>query len=161
MQILAAKVDANATVIFSSATGMPFRDAVLQVLPPEAAAEAPAEFEKARRSPDSDARWGGNSYRWLADIMDRRLWEDALKAKGALLAVQGARDQSNPLSSARAFRDAFAARRHCNLTYWEYAEYDHAMVDDRGVSHLPEVLSRISAWMARSLKDPPAADCPL
>ena len=147
VQILAAEVDANAAVIFSSATGMPFRDAFVQVLPPEVAAEAPAQLEKARRNPLSPEVWGGNSLRWYADIADRPLWEDALKARGALLVVQGVRDRSNPVSSARAFRDAFAAQHHANLTYWEYEDYDHGMVDPAGASHLPEVLSRISNWI--------------
>jgi len=151
VHILAANVDANAAVILSSATGIPFRDAFVQVVPPEMAREAPSQLDKARRNPLSADTWGGNSYRWWADIADRPLWEDALKAKGALLVVQGARDRSNPLSSARAFRDAFAARHRSNLTYWEYADYDHTMVDSTGTSHLPEVFSRISNWLELNL----------
>jgi pimeloyl-ACP methyl ester carboxylesterase len=151
VQILAAQVDADAAVIFSSATGVPFRDAFVQVIPPEMAAEAPVQLDKARRNPLSAEIWGGNSYRWWADIADRPLWEEALKAKGALLVVQGVRDRSNPVASARAFRDAFAARQRRNLTYWEYQDYDHAMVDRTGASHLPEVLARISDWLQTTL----------
>jgi alpha-beta hydrolase superfamily lysophospholipase len=147
VQILAAEVNADAAVIFSSATGIPFRDVFIQVVPPQMAAEAPAQLEKARRNPFSAETWGGNSYRWWADIADRPLWEDALKAKGALLVVQGVRDRSNPVSSARAFRDRFEARGRANLTYWEYPDYDHQMVDSAGSSHLPEVLARISSWL--------------
>jgi len=159
VQILAAEVDADAAVIFSSATGIPFRDAFVQVLPPEMAAEAPAQLEKARRSPLSAELWAGNSYRWWADVIDRPLWDDALKAKGALLVIQGRRDQSNPVSSARAFRDVFAARQRCNLSYWEYDDYDHAMIDTAGVSHLPDVLQRTSAWIRQRLADGPGAGC--
>lgn len=147
VQILAADVNANATVIFSSATGIPFRDAFVQTLPAGMAVEAKAQLDKALRNPLSTARWGGNSYRWWADIADRPLWQDALKASGVLLVVQGARDKSNPVSSARAFRDAFAART--NLTYWEYEDYDHAMVDSAGTSHLTQVFLRISNWLIR------------
>jgi alpha-beta hydrolase superfamily lysophospholipase len=147
VQVLAAQVDADAAVIFSSATGIPFRDAFVQVLPPEVAAAAPAQLEKARHNPLSAETWAGNSYRWWADIADRPLWEEALKAKGALLVVQGVRDRSNPVSSARAFRDRFEAERRTNLTYWEYPDYDHQMVDSAGSSHLPEVLARISGWL--------------
>ncbi len=154
VQILAAEADANAAVIFSSATGIPFRDAFVQVLPPPVAAEARAQLDAARRNPLGAERWGGNSYRWWADIADRPLWEDALKAHGGLLVVQGARDRSNPVSSARAFRDAFEARKRANLTYWEYADYDHAMVDGAGTSHLPEVLARISRWLDQKLGAP-------
>jgi len=151
VQILAAQVNADAAVIFSSATGVPFRDAFVQVIPPQMAAEAAVQLDKARRNPLSAEIWGGNSYRWWADIADRPLWEEALKAKGALLVVQGVRDRSNPVASARAFRDAFAARRRTNLTYWEYEDYDHAMVDRTGGSHLPEVLARISDWLGTKL----------
>lgn len=151
VQILAAEVQPNATVIFSAATGVPFLESFVRVLPPEAAAEVPSALEKARRDPLSAEVWGGNSYRWLADIMDRPLWEDALKVDGPILVVQGARDQSNPVSSARALRDAFAARGRANLTYWEYAEYDHGMADADGVSHLPVVLGRIADWLRTNL----------
>jgi len=155
VQILAAKVNADAAIIFSSATGVPFRDAFVQVIPPQMAAEAAAQLEKARRNPLSAEIWGGNSYRWWADIADRSLLDEALKAKGALLVVQGARDRSNPVASARAFRDGFAAQRRRNLTYWEYEDYDHAMVDRTGASHLQEVLQRISVWLDTTL--PPVA----
>ncbi|MDB5424581.1 MAG: hypothetical protein JWQ29_1997, partial [Phenylobacterium sp.] len=159
VQILASQVKADAAVIYSAATGMLFRDAFIQVLPPEMAAEVPSTLEAVRRNPTSAKVWGGNSYRWWADIMDRPLWEDALKARAPLLAVQGRRDASNPVSSARAFRDAFAAQKRCNLTYWEYPDYDHAMTDAAGASHRPEVFTRISAWLRARLDGVPMPDC--
>jgi dienelactone hydrolase len=151
VQILAAEVDASATIIFSSATGVPFREAFVQVLPPPVASEARARLDAARQNPLSAERWGGNSYRWWADIADRPLWRDALKAHGDLLVVQGALDGSNPVSSARAFRDAFAAQGRANLTYWEYPDYDHTMIDSAGASHLAEVFARIADWLDQRL----------
>jgi alpha-beta hydrolase superfamily lysophospholipase len=159
MHILAAKVEPNAAVIYSSATGMPFADAFVQVIPPQMAAEAPAELARIRRAPLSDKVWGGNSYRWWADVIDRPLWEEALKARAPLLVVQGRRDRSNPVSSARALRDAFAAAKRCNLTYWEFEDYDHAMADAAGVSHQSEVFTRISAWLSDRLKGAPPPGC--
>ena len=159
MQILAAQVEANAAVIYSSATGMPFAEAFVQVIPPQMAAEAPAELARIRRAPLSTKVWGGNSYRWWADVIDRPLWREALKAKAPLLVVQGRHDRSNPVASARAFRDAFAAGKHCHLTYWEYEDYDHAMADAAGTSHQAEVFARISVWLADRLKDAPMPDC--
>ena len=123
------------------------------------AAQARTELEAAKRAPTSAYVWAGNSYRWWADIMDRPLWEDALKAKEPILVVQGGRDQSNPVASARAFRDAFAARKRCNLAYWEYADYDHAMTDPAGASHLPEVFARISGWLRQRLDGVPMPNC--
>jgi hypothetical protein len=64
VQILAARVNADASVIFSSATGIPFRDAFVQVIPPELAVQAPSQLEWARRNPLSPEVWGGNSLRW-------------------------------------------------------------------------------------------------
>jgi alpha-beta hydrolase superfamily lysophospholipase len=159
MHILAAKVEPNAAVIYSSATGMPFAEAFVQVIPPQMAAEAPAELARIRRAPLSDKVWGGNSYRWWADVIDRPLWEEALKARAPLLVVQGRRDRSNPVSSARALRDAFAAAKHCNLTYWEFEDYDHAMADAAGVSHQSEVFTRISAWLSDRLKGAAPPGC--
>jgi pimeloyl-ACP methyl ester carboxylesterase len=159
VEILASQVRADAAVIYSGATGIPFHEAFVQNIPPQMAAAAPAELAKIRRAPLSDRVWGGNSYRWWADIIDRPLWDEALAAKGPLLVVQGRRDRSNPVSSARALRDKFAAAGRCNLTYWEYADYDHAMADAAGASHQAEVFARISAWLTDRLKGAPMADC--
>jgi hypothetical protein len=74
--------------------------------------------------------------------------------------VQGARDRSNPAASARALRDAFTKAGRCNLTYVEYADYDHAMVDPAGVSHLPDVLASVSTWMRAQLTACPACTHP-
>jgi pimeloyl-ACP methyl ester carboxylesterase len=160
VQILAAQVSPKAAVIYSSATGMPFAEAFVQVLPPEMAAQAPAELARIRRAPESAEVWGGNSYRWWADIIDRPLWEEAMKADAPLLVVQGRRDRSNPVASARAFRDAFAARGRCNLTYWEFEDYDHSMTDAAGVSHQEEVFGRISAWLKDRLRGAATPACP-
>lgn len=154
VQILAGEIDPSAAVVFSAATGIPFRDSFVQVIPPPMAAEASAQLARARADPLSAQVWGGNSYRWWADIADRPLWEDALKSKGPLLVIQGARDGSNPVGSARALRDRFTAAGRCNLTYREYADYDHGMVDEAGVPHLPEVLAAASGWIRARLADP-------
>lgn len=159
VEILTAQVRADAAVIYSGATGIPFHEAFVQNIPPQMAAAAPAELAKIRRDPLSDQVWGGNAYRWWADIIDRPIWEDALKAKAPLLVVQGRRDRSNPVNSARALRDAFAAAKRCNLAYWEYEDYDHAMVDATGVPHQAEVFARISAWLTDRLKGAPMPDC--
>ena len=154
VQILAGEIDPSAAVIFSAATGIPFRDSFVQVIPPPMAAEASAQLARARADPLSAQVWGGNSYRWWADIADRPLWEDALKSTGPLLVIQGARDSSNPVASARALRDRFAAAGRCNLTYREHPDYDHGMVDAAGVSHLSEVLATTSSWIRARLADP-------
>jgi hypothetical protein len=63
------------------------------------------------------------------------------------------------VASARAVRAAFDQGCHCNLTYWEFPEYDHAMTDAAAMSHLPDVLARISDWLKRRLAGDPLP-CP-
>ena len=84
--------------------------------------------------------------------MDRRLSDDALRATATeFLVVQGKRDQSNPVASARRFTANFRKSGRKNVTYWEFSDYDHTMVDQKGQSHLTEVLSRISDWLIKIL----------
>jgi hypothetical protein len=71
MQILAAEVRPNVAVIFSSATGMPFREAFVRVLPPSEAKAAPGHIAAIRKNPDSTKIWLSNSYRWWSDIRAR------------------------------------------------------------------------------------------
>lgn len=159
VEILAARVNANAAVVFSSATGIPFRDAFVQVLPPDLATRAADELRSAKRHPMSAHVWAGNSYRWWADIIDRPLWKEALRAKEPILVVQGRRDRSNPVVAARAFRDAFDAEKRCNLTYWEFEDYDHTMTDTSGVSHLRDVLTQIGVWLRQRLAGDASPGC--
>ena len=135
MQELAPLVPARAVVVYSSATGVPFRDAVVKVLPPPVAKEAATQFDAVRRDPTGPGLILSNSRLWWADIMDRRLSDHLLKADEPILVVQGESDESNPVMSARAVRDAFASSGKFNLNYWEYAGYDHHMRDKKGVDH--------------------------
>ena len=91
--------------------------------------------------------------------MDRRLSDDLLAAKEPVLVVQGERDRSNPVSSARAVRDAFHASRKCNLTYVEYDGYDHHMIDASGNDHLAEVLGDVRLWVKAQLSNPEKNRC--
>lgn len=152
MQMLAPKVHPKAAVIFSSATGMPFRQAFVRVLPPSEARTAPKHLDEIRQNPASTKTWLANSYRWWSDIMDRRLSDDALRATTTqFLVVQGRWDQSNPVASARRFAANFRKAGRDNLTYWEFPDYDHTMIDRQGQSHMTEVLSRISYWLNETL----------
>ncbi len=114
-------------------------------------------LDDVRAHPDSSKILLGNSYHWWADIMDRRLSDDLLQAKAPIPVVQGERDESNPVASARAVRDAFKAAGRCNLTYREYPGYNHHMIDAAGTDHFIEVMNGISAWMRQSLETGAAA----
>jgi pimeloyl-ACP methyl ester carboxylesterase len=147
VQELAPLVPASAVVVYSSATGLKFRDAVMRVLPPPVAAQAAVGFDAIRHDPNGPGLVLGNSHLWWADIMDRRLSDDLLRAKEPILIVQGERDESNPVMSARAVRDTFAAAGRSNLTYWEFPGYNHHMVDQVGVDHFYDVMAQISGWL--------------
>jgi len=157
--VLASKVAPSAVVVFSTAPGQSFRETFKLAVPPEVAAQADAQFAKVAANPTSSERWGGNSYRWWADILDRDLVDDLLAAKTPILVVQGERDQSAPAVVARKTQVRFKEAGRCNFTYWELAGYDHQMRDAKGVSHLDEVLQRISTWLSEQLTAPRAEAC--
>lgn len=157
--VLAPRVQPAATVIFSTGPGQRFRQIFKLAVPPPVWAEAEAVFAKVRAAPDSAEVWGGNSYRWWADILDHDLLADLLAVDTPILVVHGERDASAPVAAARAARDGVREAGRCNLTYWEMAGYDHQMRDTAGGAHIEEVLGRISGWLRRELTDPDRVAC--
>jgi len=151
VSMLAPRVRPTAVVVFSTAPGGTFRETFKLAVPPAVAAEADSEFAKIMANPLSSKLWGGNSYRWWADILDRDLTAYLLSVHAPILVVQGERDRSSPVQGARMLRDDFQRAGHSNLTYWEFPGYDHQMHDAAGVSHLDEVMQRISAWLATTV----------
>jgi len=145
MALLAPEVDPSAVVIFSTTPGRSFRQTFKMSVPPQVAAEADAEFQRIEAEPLSARLWGGNSYRWWADILDRDLTAALLTVRAPILLVYGERD--GPVQVTRVVRDDFVRAGHCNLTCFEMAGLDHEMRDVSGVSHLDEVLERMSAWL--------------
>jgi len=151
VSILAPKVNPTAVVIFSSAPGHSFGEIFKLSVPPEVAQHADDEFKKIEAEPLSAKVFGGNSYRWWTDILHHDMTADLLKTESPILLIQGERDSHAPVAVARQIRDDFQRTGHRNLTYWEFAGYDHSMQDSEGVSHLDEVLARISGWIEERL----------
>ena len=160
VSILATRVRPMAVVVFSTAPGRSFRQTFKLVVPPEVAAQADSEFAKIKAHPLSPKLWGGNSYRWWADILDHDLTADLLAVRAPILIVHGERDRSAPVQIARMVRDDFQRSGRCNLTYWEFPGYDHQMQDAAGASHIDEVMQRISGWLAAKLSTQPSEGCP-
>jgi len=158
VSMLAPRVTPTAVVIFSAAPGRSFRESLKLVLPPQVAAQADSEFTRIKAHPLSSKLWGGNSYRWWADIMDHDLTADVLSVRAPILLIQGERDRSAPVQDARMVRDDFQRAGHSNLTYWEFAGYDHQMHDATGASHLDEVMQRIAAWLAGTVSTASTVD---
>ena len=149
--LLAPTVKADAVVIFSSAPGHSFAEEFKMSVPPEVAEHATAEFKKIEADPMSPKIWGGNSYRWWADILRQDMAARLLSSSSPVLLVQGERDSHAPVAVARQIRDDFKRAGHGNLTYWEFPGYDHGMQDAEGVSHLDEVMGKISKWIQEKL----------
>ena len=160
VSILAPRVGPTAVVVFSTAPGRSFRQTFKLTVPTEVAAQADSEFAKITADPVSPKLWGGNSHRWWADILDHDLTADLLSVRAPILIVHGERDRSGPVQIARKVRDEFQGAGRCNLTYWEFAGYDHQMQDAAGVSHVDEVMQRISRWLVAKVSTGPSEDCP-
>jgi pimeloyl-ACP methyl ester carboxylesterase len=152
--MLAPLVRPTAVVVFSTAPGRSFRQSFKLTVPPDVAARADSEFAKIKANPLSSKLWGGNSYRWWADILDHDLTADLLAVPAPILIIQGERDRSAPVQIARRVRNDFERSGNRNLTYWEFPGYDHQMQDAAGASHLDEVMQRISGWLVKVTASP-------
>jgi pimeloyl-ACP methyl ester carboxylesterase len=148
VSMLAPQVRPTAVIILSTAPGRSFRKGFKLMVPPEVAAQADSEFAKIESDPLSAKTWGGNSYRWWADVLDHDFTADVLLVNAPILLVHGERDKSASVQDARQVRDEFSRAGRCNLTYWEFAGYDHQMQDASGASHIDEVMQRIASWLA-------------
>ncbi len=147
MARLAPNVDADAAILLSTGGGVTFEEMILQTVPEEVRPMLAAQFDEIRSHPDSLELWSGYSFRFWADSIDRREVDDMLKTDAPLLLVQGGRDDSAPVGTARATADLFAAAGLSNLTYWEYPGYDHGMTDQQGLSHMDEVIEDVASWL--------------
>ena len=146
--VLAAEYDPQATIILSSATGMTFADMVRSTVPPEGHATIDAGFAAARADPEGGTLFAGSTHRFWADILDYRGLDHMVRATSPFLLIQGGRDGSSPLASARMTADAFAEGGLCNLTYWEFPALDQGMAALDGTSRLADIAGLAAAWVA-------------
>ena len=148
--------DADAVVVFSTGTGLTMAEFFPLVVPPPVAERMQAVFDEIRNDPSAQGVLSGVSYDWWRDSLDRRYSDDLLTSNVPVLIVQGADDRSAPVEAARAARDAFmAAGQERRLTYWEFEDRDHGMVDAQGVSHMGAVLKKVRDWIEAQM--PPDA----
>lgn len=154
MAALAADIGADIGVLVSTGGGVTFGEEVRQAVPEDGRLTADAAFAKARQNPDSAELWAGQSLKYWADGMDRRPVDDMLRADTEFLLIQGARDASTSVNTARMVSDLFAKAGRCNLTYWEFPAFDHGMVDAAGKSHMADVLSQAALWLNARLDMP-------
>lgn len=150
--MLAARIDADAAVILSSASGMAFSDMVLSTVPPEGQEQVQAGLAAANLDPEGTALFAGSSHRFWADIMQHVPVDYMLASDTPFLIIQGGLDKSSPVAAARAAADRFAAAGKAGLTYWEFPALDHGMVDPAGKSHLAEVSAASAGWASEVLR---------
>lgn len=150
---LTPRLEPDATIAFSSGLGESLAKSLWRVIPPAARKQAEEKFTEARENPQSTKIWGGNTYRWWADVVDDVPVNDLLKTRVPVLLVQGEKDRHAPVESARASRDAYAAADRCELTYWEFPDYDHFMTDSDGINNRKEVFKKIAGWVDSSVRD--------
>lgn len=144
--MLSARINPDATIILSSALGMPFAEMVLETVPPEGREHVRSGLAAAAEDPKGSTLFAGSSHLFWADIMNQVGVEHMLEAGGPFLVIQGSLDQSAPVAAARATVDRFAAQGRCDLTYWEFPGLDHGMLDPQGVSHLEKIVAAAAAW---------------
>lgn len=166
---LAVQIHAQAVILISTSGGVTFGEMVKQSIfdsfkasdvSKDQRPDIDALFSKIRQNPTSKEIWAGNSYRFWADAIDRRAADDMLKSDSALLLIQGSKDKSGAVDMARKVSDLFAAAHRCNLTYWEFPDYDHTMTDSTGHDEMPGVLKQASLWAKWQLaRSAPAASC--
>jgi pimeloyl-ACP methyl ester carboxylesterase len=146
--MLAARVDADAAVLLSCASGIGFADMVLSTIPPEGQEQVRAGLVAASLDPEGTALFAGSSHRFWADIMRHVPVDYMLASDTPFLVIQGGLDKSSPVAAARAAADRFAAAGKASLTYWEFPALDHGMVDPVGQSHLADIAAAAAKWAA-------------
>ena len=142
--------ETKAVIVWSSGIGQPIGEMIRSVLPPQVQEESARIFAEARRNPTGDSQWGGASYRWWAEAIDLVPARSLVQLDAPILLIHGTRDQFAPIASARATRALIAAAGRSNLTYREYEDYDHFMIDAAGVDHRAQVIAEAAAWLRRA-----------
>ena len=106
-------------------------------------------FNLIRQNPTFQKSYEGidNTYAWWASIIDLRLENSLLDLRIPIYLVQGSEDIMSPPVSARKLNEDFIKKGKTNLFYKEYKGYDHEYKDEKGESHLVEVIMQAIQWM--------------
>jgi dienelactone hydrolase len=106
-------------------------------------------FAKARANPQSVEVFNGdsNTLKWWASILDIRLSGTLSNFRKPILLVHGSEDQMAAVAGARSMAQTFAAAGKKNLTYQEFAGYNHGFVDKEGEKHDEEVFDQALTWL--------------
>ncbi len=144
--------DVDAMILLSMGTGMTLADTVPTIVPEADREWAEDYIKRIRKTPGEKIIWGGNSFNWWADIMDRRLADDLLASSSPVLIVHGMDDRTMPIETSRITRDMFEKAGQTRLTYWELPGRDHEMKDVQGVSHMSKTLDDMIIWLSKAIE---------
>jgi dipeptidyl aminopeptidase/acylaminoacyl peptidase len=106
-------------------------------------------FKRARANPQSIEAFNGdsNTFKWWASILDVRLSDTLINFRKPILLLHGTEDQMAPVTGAQSMDQMFAVSGRKNLTYREFAGYDHGFSDRAGKSYLEEVYDQALSWL--------------
>lgn len=157
----------DAAILMSLGGGRTFGEDVREVMlddmkrsgvPAEQLPDIDLEFQNIRENPKSAEIWGGSSFVYWADSIDRRAADFMMESDAPMLLIQGSADRSVPVASARLAVAHLEQSGKCNLTYWEEAGLDHGMVDGTGTNRLADILELSRHWLLTHTDRPSA--CP-
>lgn len=146
----------DAAVLMSLGGGRTFGEDVREVMledmkrsgvPADQLPDIDLAFQNIRENPESAEVWGGSSFVYWADSIDRRAVDFMMESDAPMLLIQGSADLSVPVSSARMAVALLEQNGRCNLTYWEEAGLDHGMVDGAGTSRMADMLDLSRHWI--------------
>ncbi|OCW59550.1 alpha/beta hydrolase family protein [Hoeflea olei] len=151
-----ASYPVDAAILMSLGGGRRFGEDIREVMlddmkragvPAEQLPDIDLVFQRIRDTPESAEVWGGSSFAYWADSIDRRAVDFMMESDAPLLLIHGSADLSVPVASARLAVAAFEQSGRCNLTYWEEGGLDHGMVDGTGTSRLAQILDLSRHWL--------------
>ncbi len=139
--------ESKAVIIQSSGIGLSVGRLIETAVPPMVKPLVKRAIANARENPTGNKHALGASYSWWADAADIVAARSLLQTDVPVLLIHGTRDQSAPVSTARAARDLLKKAGKTSFRYVEYEGYDHFMVDADGVDHRPATLHMANKWL--------------
>jgi pimeloyl-ACP methyl ester carboxylesterase len=106
-------------------------------------------FKRARANPQSLDIFSGdsNTLKWWASILDIRLSDTLINFRRPILMLHGSEDQMAGVAGARSMAQTFARAGKKNLTYQEFAGYDHGFNDKNGKNRIGDIFDQALTWL--------------
>lgn len=110
--------------------------------------ELDEQITRIKAAPLSDEEWAGHPYRRWSSFLFARAADELLKVDCPILLVQGTADESVPIESARALREAFNKAGKANLRVVEIEGADHSFMNPQTkLNQRPLVELAVTSWL--------------